>query len=299
MNYEKHYQNLIVRAQTRELSEDTYKEIHHVIPRQMGGQDDSQNLVALLPEEHLVAHLLLCKMYPSNHKLVFAANMMTNLKRGIASNNKQYGWVKRKFSETQRGKIQVDSEETKKKKSETWKRKIAEGCPSNVKGHKWTAERRAKSREYWDSVQNMPKPQKQYKTKEEISKNVSKATTKYFSEHDHHTKETDWYTNGTESIRLQKTDDIPEGYRQGRTFLKPRKRNKPTMTVYTSDGQPFISVYSSHVKSLSKLGLPSALCDTAEQNSTLYDESYCKQALTLATKRGYIRYKGWYARWNL
>jgi hypothetical protein len=39
-----------------------YFEFHHVIPRCMDGMDDPTNLVELMPEEHLIAHLLLAKI---------------------------------------------------------------------------------------------------------------------------------------------------------------------------------------------------------------------------------------------
>lgn len=90
MNYKKHYENLILKAKSRVL--DSYKEKHHVIPRCLGGNDDTDNIVELLPEEHYIAHLLLVKMYPDESKLIYAANMMAN------RNNKSYGWIKRKFA---------------------------------------------------------------------------------------------------------------------------------------------------------------------------------------------------------
>jgi hypothetical protein len=94
MNYTKHYTALIERAKIRTIS--TYTEQHHVIPRCMGGTDDTSNLVALTPEEHYVAHQLLVKMHPGNSKLIFAANMMTVSRPG-RQNNKCYGWLKRKY----------------------------------------------------------------------------------------------------------------------------------------------------------------------------------------------------------
>jgi predicted DNA-binding protein YlxM (UPF0122 family) len=65
----------------------------------MSGDDSAENLVDLTPEEHFVCHQLLIKMYPDNHKLVYAANMMTvSNSRVCRINNKKYGWLKRKFS---------------------------------------------------------------------------------------------------------------------------------------------------------------------------------------------------------
>jgi hypothetical protein len=62
----------------------------------MGGEDTDVNLVNLTPEEHYVAHQLLIKIYPENKKLIKAAVMMIPNR----PNNKMYGWLRRKFSET-------------------------------------------------------------------------------------------------------------------------------------------------------------------------------------------------------
>lgn len=68
MNYKKHYDLPITRGKNRML--EGYVERHHIIPRCMGGTDDLENLVDLTPEEHYVAHQLLVKMNPTNHKLI-------------------------------------------------------------------------------------------------------------------------------------------------------------------------------------------------------------------------------------
>lgn len=104
MNYELIYSSLITRAQGRALS--CYTESHHIIPRCMGGTDDSNNLVDLTPEEHYLAHQLLVKIYPNHPGLTFAAMTMT---QGPRRSNKLYGWLKRKHAEnikaSQTGKI--------------------------------------------------------------------------------------------------------------------------------------------------------------------------------------------------
>lgn len=92
MNYQKIYNDLIIRGKERVLSE--YKESHHIIPRCLGGLDDNNNLVDLTPEEHYLAHLLLIKIYPNNPSLVYAAHMMIPYR----PSNKMYGWLKRKYS---------------------------------------------------------------------------------------------------------------------------------------------------------------------------------------------------------
>ena len=92
MDYKKHYNLLMTRARSRVNLTETYTESHHVVPKCMGGINDE--VVNLLPEGHFLAHLLLVKMHPDVTKLVYAANTLGNC------NNKQYGWLKRKFSKT-------------------------------------------------------------------------------------------------------------------------------------------------------------------------------------------------------
>lgn len=73
-----------------------HQELHHVVPRCMGGGDEPNNIVALTPEEHFFAHVLLVKLYPTNQKLIFALNRMSGGHRG-KRNRKMYGWLKQRF----------------------------------------------------------------------------------------------------------------------------------------------------------------------------------------------------------
>ena len=103
MNYQKIYNNLINRA-ARRISEG-YVEKHHIVPRCLGGTDAKENIVSLYPEEHYLAHLLLCKVNKGNSKLLYAAmnmasgSMINNGKR----NNKAYGWLRRQYAESMSG----------------------------------------------------------------------------------------------------------------------------------------------------------------------------------------------------
>lgn len=92
MNYLKIYESLVERGKNRLL--EAYTESHHIIPRCMGGSDESDNLVDLTPEEHYLAHQLLVKIYPKNKALINAAAMMIPSR----PSNKMYGWLRRKLS---------------------------------------------------------------------------------------------------------------------------------------------------------------------------------------------------------
>jgi hypothetical protein len=96
MDYQAHYDKLISRSKNRVL--EGYYEKHHIIPRCLGGSDNKNNIVNLTPEEHYVAHQLLVKIYPNNAKLINAAVMMIPKR----PSNKLYGWLRKKFSDSQK-----------------------------------------------------------------------------------------------------------------------------------------------------------------------------------------------------
>jgi hypothetical protein len=101
MNYQRIYNTIIERSKQRTLLE--YIEEHHVVPRCVGGTDDSYNLVMLTPEEHYLCHQLLVKIYPGNMKLVKAAMFMVASNKHQRRNNKTYGWLKKQYSEYMKG----------------------------------------------------------------------------------------------------------------------------------------------------------------------------------------------------
>jgi len=51
----------------------------------------------LTPEEHFVAHQLLIKIHPESDALVYAARMMAVKGNGQERNNKEYGWIRRRY----------------------------------------------------------------------------------------------------------------------------------------------------------------------------------------------------------
>ena len=95
MNYQAIYNRLIERGKHRTLK--GYCERHHITPRCMGGNNDSENLVKLTAREHFIAHRLLTKIYPDNHKLKNAVWRMcngNNSRRNYGSTSRVYDFVK-------------------------------------------------------------------------------------------------------------------------------------------------------------------------------------------------------------
>ena len=77
--YSNWYNTIINRAQNR--SKSGYVELHHIIPKSLGGNDTTFNLVALTAREHFICHLLLTKMVTgqAKRKMIHAAWGMCNL----------------------------------------------------------------------------------------------------------------------------------------------------------------------------------------------------------------------------
>lgn len=96
MNYEKIYQSL-TRKRLRDLDA---KEIHHIVPKSLGGDDSPENLVELTPREHFIAHRLLTKITVGKDKtkMVFALWRMSN--EGMVKNSRLYETIREEFVKT-------------------------------------------------------------------------------------------------------------------------------------------------------------------------------------------------------
>jgi hypothetical protein len=77
------YNNIIERAKSRTIS--GYTENHHIIPRSLGGSDNTTNLAALTAREHYICHLLLPKMLEGEGKY----KMLCAILRMAHSNQEQ------------------------------------------------------------------------------------------------------------------------------------------------------------------------------------------------------------------
>lgn len=80
-------------------SPDLEGELHHIIPRSLGGIDDENNLVKLSLRKHFICHLLLTKMVDDSksiHKMLHALKMMSKTRH---INSHIYERMKIKFRE--------------------------------------------------------------------------------------------------------------------------------------------------------------------------------------------------------
>lgn len=102
MNYLRIYEQLIEHRKILPKISDMYYEIHHILPRCLGGDDSPENLIHLTAEDHFVAHLLLAQIYGG--KLWFAVNAMRMETAGRTIKNRStFALMKKKHSENMSG----------------------------------------------------------------------------------------------------------------------------------------------------------------------------------------------------
>lgn len=74
----------------RLCSESIYVEIHHIIPRSLDGNDSSENLVELLPEEHIFIHMLRYKIYQKREDMLAVRFMLNGASLDRYSKGRNY-----------------------------------------------------------------------------------------------------------------------------------------------------------------------------------------------------------------
>lgn len=165
MDYKAIYDDFIdsrrmIESSTINLS---YYEIHHIVPRSLGGSDDKSNLIALTIRDHIFAHALLAKAFGGS--MWYAYWMMTNgaasaraKKLGIlvrvssnaaaiARNGRSKQMSERMSGENHHNFGIARSDDVKRKISESLKEKHEMGYISPNKGRKLTEEQKVKVRE--------------------------------------------------------------------------------------------------------------------------------------------------------
>lgn len=143
--YTKIYFSIISRAKSRVDVPSTHKELHHIVPRSLGGGDATENLVYLTPREHYISHALLPKMVigDARYKMLCAFNMMHVGHNGKRYTSVLYEYYKIKFyrehSIKQMGKVRTL--ESRLKQSSTTKGRPWTERAKNTKRRKPTAKR--------------------------------------------------------------------------------------------------------------------------------------------------------------
>lgn len=107
MDYEKNYYDYMnyIKNKNRIYENGKY-ELHHILPKSLGGTDEKENLILLTYREHYLAHFLLWKIH-GNNKMLYAFWLMNNVKSKVyfKINSRVYSKLKKDFAENQSKKI--------------------------------------------------------------------------------------------------------------------------------------------------------------------------------------------------
>ena len=121
----RHYDILITRAQNRKPPSE-YCELHHIIPKCLGGENTKENLVLLTAREHYIAHLLLSKIFP-NHLGIITAILVMSSRLSEFSNSKN-----RTFSILRKQNIEI--RKTLNKENCEWLAEVGRKNSQHLKG---------------------------------------------------------------------------------------------------------------------------------------------------------------------
>lgn len=106
MDYKKIYEQIINARKLTPIRDDEYGEVHHIIPKSLGGSDDIDNLIKLSAREHFICHALLAEIYQPNsyewYKMNHAFMMMkmSSINHNRYFNSRLYELKRKDFSRT-------------------------------------------------------------------------------------------------------------------------------------------------------------------------------------------------------
>ena len=159
MDYQRIYDQIIDRAKEEKrvkVKGGVYYEVHHIIPRCMGGSDEGINIVMLTAREHFICHWLLSRANPDNTKLIFAFHAMTVFK----SSKLQY-----RYTPPSRAVQEAKELSSEIKKGQTLEEKVGKGRADQIK-KQYSDSRRG--RVPWNRGIS-PKPESIEKTREKLT----------------------------------------------------------------------------------------------------------------------------------
>ena len=88
-NYYKALYDRFIETRSNRVLDNCNIEVHHIIPKCMGGSDEEENLIPLTPREHFLAHLFLNRAYP-DHKGITKAHQAMFKGSVKQQNNRQF-----------------------------------------------------------------------------------------------------------------------------------------------------------------------------------------------------------------
>lgn len=139
MDYPAVYDRFITARRSSEAGLMSGGEVHHIIPRCLGGRDTPDNLIRLSCEDHMFAHVLLAKIHGG--PLVQAAVRMSGMSRYRGKHTRsRYAHLRAQMARLMRGNKRcvgrVTGPETSEKKRAAWTPEMRERQRLRMLGNK-------------------------------------------------------------------------------------------------------------------------------------------------------------------
>lgn len=90
MDYNKLYYSIINNRKSNKIPNSIYQELHHIIPKSLGGSDIIYNTVNLTAREHFICHYLLCKIYKPKSKEWYKMHKAFTMMKSSSNNQRRY-----------------------------------------------------------------------------------------------------------------------------------------------------------------------------------------------------------------
>ncbi len=168
MDYKRIYFSLIESARNTKC--DGYYEVHHIIPKSIGGDNSNSNKVKLTARQHLFAHKLLAEFTHGSDKkkMKFALWLMVNV-----SNKSQ---IRKKVSSREYERLRTEHSNTLKTDDNPLIKLNKSGQRYSWKGKKMSDSSREKMKKnHWSKKPNFIPPTKDKKMSQETKDKISKA----------------------------------------------------------------------------------------------------------------------------
>lgn len=225
-SYDEYIQHIIGTRGQWNIPSDEYCEVHHIIPRCMGGEGvirkrrPHPNLIFLYAHEHFIAHKLLYKEHPENKQLLYAWSMMAfpksrgqKLHRGVGISEWEYEELRVAQSNLMRERL---LENTKK----PWNFGLTKETSESMKA----ISDKLRGKNTWSRGTTRS---------ESAKKRISEASRKRYEEHPEtfasKTKGKICVTNGQEIRYIDKDDPVPDGFHRGQHKHKPHIIKDPVL----------------------------------------------------------------------
>ena len=176
--YSTWYYNIVYRGKERNTTK--YTEKHHIIPKSLGGSNESSNLVKLTPREHYICHLLLVKMTTGLSKakmihaiVAYSVWTTSNHKRDLIVNSRTIDTLKK-------ARAQYMTEEMNKPENKLRSSLGAKKVWDNSEHRQRQSELRKllwKNSEYLEKMSKRPKTTKQVMIENKLFPSLREAAT--------------------------------------------------------------------------------------------------------------------------